>query len=113
MGSSRTAQREEDGHDRRRLEEHPVGPNRHEVFLGQHLDRVGERVEEPEEPQAEDRGAVGTDAILHDRGLLALDPGEDPAQVQHEAHDEGDPGEGDPEIDHEGAHAGPAATLAP
>ena len=69
---------------------------RHEVLLGQHLDRVGERMEQPEDPDAEDGGAVGADPILHDGRLLALDPGQEPSQVQHHEHHEGDgaePGE--------------------
>ncbi len=47
---------------------------------------------------------LAPDAVLHDGGLLALDPGQEPAQVQHEAHDEGDPREGDAEVDHDRAH---------
>src|SRR5438445_6729486 len=44
------------------------------------------------------RGAVGADAILHDRRLLALDPGEEPAEVEDEHHDEGHAAEDDPEV---------------
>src|SRR2546428_10306628 len=44
------------------------------------------------------RGAVGADAILHDRRLLALDPGEEPAEVEDEHHDEGHASEDDPEV---------------
>ena len=78
-------QREEDRHERREPEEQPVGAGRHEVFLGQHLERVGERVEAARtarKPKIEAR--LAPDAVLHDRRLLALDPGQEPAQVQHE-----------------------------
>src|SRR2546425_176985 len=56
--------------------------------------------DQPAEP--EDRRAVGADAVLHDRRLLALDPREQPAKVEDEEHDEGDAPEGDAEV--RGAH---------
>src|SRR5213594_616514 len=44
--------------------------------------------------------AVGPDAILHDRRLLALHPREEAAHVENEEHDEGDAPEGDAEVGH-------------
>src|SRR5438128_1719806 len=75
---------------------------RMEVLLREHLDRVGERVEQAQQAEPEDRRAVGADAVLHDRRLLALDPREEPAKVEDEEHDEGDAPEGDAEV--RGAH---------
>ena len=57
--------------------EDPLGEGRGEILLEDHLDGVGEGLEEAEEPQPEDRGPVGADPVLHDRALLALDPGQD------------------------------------
>ncbi len=59
-----------------------------------------EEAEQPDRAQQRDgdRRAVGADPILHDRRLLALDPGQQAAQVQDEEHHEGDPAERDAEI---------------
>ena len=74
----------------------------HEVLLGEHLDRVGDGMEKAYEREAQDVGAVGADAVLHDGALLAFDP----AQQARDAHAEGQ-GEGDfhaaPQKDHERA----------
>src|SRR5207244_10779593 len=93
-------------------EQEAIGPRRHEIFFREHLDRVGQRVEQPQDAQPypderdADRSAVGADAVLHDRRLLALDPGQDPAEVEHEHHDEEDAPEDDAEVgDHAWAEA--------
>jgi hypothetical protein len=80
---------EEHRHERRPQEQGAVGPGGHEVFLGEHLDGVGERMQQAEDADAEDRGAVGADPVLHDGGLLSLHPGQEPAEVEHHEHDEG------------------------
>ena len=77
-------------HDRREREEQPVRVRRHEVFLGEELQAVGQRVQQAGEADllAEDLddGAVGADAVLDHRALAAVGPGEDRGQVQDE-HD--------------------------
>ena len=58
------------------------------ILLGEHLDGVGERMEQPHHPPAENAGAVGADPVLNDGRLLALQPGMQPRQVQDaEEHD--------------------------
>ena len=65
-----------------------VRAGRDDVLLGEHLDGVGEGMEQPHQPEAEDAGAVGPDPVLDDGRLLALDPGVQPRQVQDaEEHD--------------------------
>src|SRR5439155_21561440 len=74
------------------------------VLLLTHLYFVGRRWEESEPAQQyrcegnPNRGAVGADAIVHYRRLLALDAGEEPAEVEDEHHDEGHASEDDPEV---------------
>jgi hypothetical protein len=103
-------EREEDGDERRQAEERLVRPRGAEVFLREHLQRVRERVEEPERANAEDRRAIGPDTVLHDRRLLALDPAEDGRRVEHEHHHEGHAPEGDAEICDD-AHAGTVSRI--
>ncbi len=97
-------QGKEHRHERSQREEQAVGARGTEVLLGQHLQRVGERMEQPEDAQAEDGRAVGADAVLHDGRLLALDPGEEAPQVQHHEHHEGDGSEPGEEVAGDGAH---------
>src|SRR4030095_12167263 len=66
-----------------RMTRQPVRGGRHEVFLREELQRVGDRVEEADHAEAVDRRAVGADAVLHDRRLLALDPAEDAGRAWH------------------------------
>src|SRR5207247_8523149 len=68
------------------------------VVFREHLSRVCEWVDQSEQAKLADRRAVGADAVLHDRRLLALHPREQPAQVEDEEHDEGDAPEGDAEV---------------
>ena len=102
-------QAEEHRHERGELEHQLVRARGGEVLLGQHLDRVGQRVEQPQDANAEaEHGygrAVGPDPVLHDRGLLALDPGQEPAEVQHHEHDEPDRDRLEQQIEGDAAHA--------
>ncbi len=67
-----------------------VRPGRDDVLLGEHLDGVGQRMEQPHHPPPVDAGAVGPDSVLDDGRLLALQPGVERCQVQdaeeHERH---------------------------
>src|SRR5262249_5711598 len=67
--------------------------------------RVGHGMEQRHDAKAEDRRTVGADAVLHDRGLVALDPAEDGGDVEDEEHHECDASEGDAEIGQRGHHA--------
>ena len=102
-------QAEEHRHERGELEHQLVRARGGEVLLGQHLDRVGQGVEQPQDADAEaehgDGRAVGPDPVLHDRGLLALDPGQEPAEVQHHEHHEADRDGLEQEIEGHAAHA--------
>ena len=88
-------------HHRREDEEELVGLRRHEVFLGEELQPVGRRVQQPGEPEllAEDLDdrAVRTDAVLDHRALPAVGPREDGGQVQdeHDHHEDLDDGPDD------------------
>ena len=64
------------------------------------------RVEEAHHRESEDVGAVRADPVLHDRGLLALDPGVEPREVQDP--EEHDPGED--ELDDQVFHHGFSCT---
>ncbi len=75
-----------------------------EVLLGEHLHRVRERVQEPQDADPEDRRPVGPDTVLHDGGLLALHPGQEPAEVQDHEHDERDRDRLQQQIDRHVAH---------
>ena len=61
------------------------------VLLQQHLQAVGDAVEQPQPDQLDLRernahvGAVGADAIGHHRRLLALDPGQQRAEGHQHA----------------------------
>src|SRR5262249_50888968 len=105
-----SAQGEEDRDERRQLEHEPVRPRGHEVFLGQHLDGIGQWVEETQDADAEDARAIGAQPVLHDGGLLALHPGEDAAEVEHHEHDERHGNGLEEEIK---AHSRHAFTMAP
>ena len=59
-----------------------VPSRRHVVFLEKHLQRVGQYVRESECSNAEDRRAVGSEAVLHYGRLLALHPGQERSEDQ-------------------------------
>ena len=80
---SKTHQREEGGHDGCQAVQKPVSFSRDEVFLDEHLQAVGQNLEQAEHPEAENGGSVGTDAILHHCTLLAFHPGQDGCKVEH------------------------------
>src|SRR5713226_5089693 len=102
---------EEDRHERRQLEEQTVGARGAEVFLGQHLQRVGQGMEQAQGTDTEDGRPVGADAVLHDRRLLTLDPAEEGGHVQDEEHHERHAPERDAEVRHH--RRARAATLPP
>jgi hypothetical protein len=91
---------------------HAVRAERHDVFLREQLDHVGERVEQAEHGDAVDVGAVRADPVLHHGALLALDPGDHRRDRRH--HHEQDEQRLDQHLDdHEalpsGAPPGPTA----
>ncbi len=75
---------------------------RDEVLLGEHLDRVGDRVEEPQHRESQDVGAVRADPVLHDRGLLSLDPGMEAREVQDPEEQDAREDELDDQVFHHG-----------
>ena len=77
-----------------------LGERRGEVLFEEHLDGVGKRLEQPEEAKAEDRGPVGPDAVLHDRALLAFDPGQKKGQEERPDEGQNDLDEDDEDIGH-------------
>ena len=93
---------------RERIGETVVGV-RPEVFLEHHLESIGEAVEQTPPHELDLRegnahvGAIGADAVGHDGGLLALDPGKHGSEQQQHRHRIGDENETDYEILH---HAG-------
>ena len=78
--------------------------------LGEHLHRVGHTVEQSQRPKPEDRGTVGPDPVLDERGLLPFHPGVEPCQVQHREENEARQDELDDQVFHHGAAA---SVLAP
>ena len=99
---------------RERVGEAVVGV-RPEILLEQHLEAVGEAVEQapPDELDLRERdahvGAVRADAVGHDRRLLALDPGQHRAEHQQHRHRVADENEIDDEVLH---HAGAPSVAA-
>ena len=67
---------------------HPVRSLRDHVLLAEELQYVGDGMEEADQSDSRDVGAVRTDAVLHDRALLALDPGDHGSEGAH--HDDQD-----------------------
>ena len=53
------------------------------VFLGQHLDGVGDWMKKSQKPKSKNISAIGTNSVLHQGTLFALHPGED----EHKPHD--------------------------
>ncbi len=70
-------------HDRAQGMQHLVGPLGNEIFLGEHLDAVGDGVEQPEHGKAQDIGPVGADPVLHDGALLPFHPGQHGSKKSH------------------------------
>ena len=64
----------------------------------------------PQRPKPEDRGTVGPDPVLDERGLLPFHPGVEPCQVQHREENEARQDELDDHVFHHGAAA---SVLAP
>jgi hypothetical protein len=54
-----------------------VGPIRYKIFFGKHFQRIGNDMEQAQCGKPHDVGTVGPDAILHERTLLSLYPGQD------------------------------------
>ena len=54
----------------------PVCALGNEILFGEHFQGVGDDVKQSQSAKAQDFGAIGSNAILHDGALLALDPGE-------------------------------------
>ena len=88
------AERDDGEHQQHGREHHPRRDGVREpvvgvglpVLLQQHLEAVGDAVEQPQpdhlvlRERDADVGAVGADPVGHDRGLLALDPRQDRAE---------------------------------
>ena len=68
-----------------------IAGRRNEVFFGEKLYRVGDhRVDQPHAGEAENRRAVGADAVLDQRAALALDPTENSGEIEnHEKNEKG------------------------
>ena len=78
--------------------------------LVEHLHRVGQTVEQSQQPKPEDGGAVGPDPVLDERGLLPLHPGVEPRHVQHREENKARQDELD---DHVFYHGATVPALAP
>ena len=73
------------------------------VFLGEELDRVGYQSindAQVERQLTEDCCPVGADAVLHGSTALALNPQEQPSQVEHHQEDHEGQEKGDTEVNH-------------
>ena len=64
-------------YDRGNCMKNLVGPIRYKIFLGKHLQRIGNDMEQTQCGKPQDVGTVCSDAILHERALLSLHPGQD------------------------------------
>src|SRR4030095_2449619 len=77
-----------------------VSSGRNEVLFEEHFESVSENVKQPESPQAENRGAVGPDAILHYRRLFSLHPGEERRENQDRVDEDNRLDENDDDVNH-------------
>ena len=61
----------------------PVPTGWDEVFLGEQFDGICDGMEKSQQPESQNIGPIGSNAILHQSALLSLQPG----QNEHESHD--------------------------
>jgi hypothetical protein len=78
-------------HDRCQREQEPRRPRRDEVLLEQHLQRIGDEVEDAPGAEWADVGAVRPEAVLHHRALAPLGPREQRGDRHDEEHDQPEP----------------------
>ena len=87
----------------------PVGAGGNDILLGEHLDGVRKGMKEAHQPPSQNAGAVGSDPVLDDRRLFALQPGMQRREVQHPEEQEDRQSQLDAQVNHDPAI--PAAGL--
>ena len=74
---------------------------RNEILFEDHLNGIGEGLEQPEGAEAEHGSPVGPDAILDDGALLSLDPGQEEGKKHGPSQGQDDLDEDDESFRHD------------
>src|SRR5262249_22205098 len=98
-----------------KIVEQPIGAGRNEILFSEQLDGIGyQGVDDAkiERQLAENGRAVGADAVLEDGAAFALDPQEQPPEVEHHEEHQESEDKASNEIDH-GFVIGESGPLSP